>query len=88
MKHILEKYETMSGQSISLGKSSVVSSPNTRNINRNQVCNILHVKEATTLGNYLGMPMFVGRRKNKAFRFLTERVSQKFQVWRKKAMSY
>ncbi|XP_074370415.1 uncharacterized protein LOC141711691 [Apium graveolens] len=45
------------------------------------------VQESEFPGNYLGLPMYVGRRKNNAFRFLTERVSQKLQNWSNKKMS-
>lgn len=38
-------------------------------------------------GKYLGLPMRIGRQKNKAFKFLTEKVSHKLQGWRNKALS-
>lgn len=38
-------------------------------------------------GNYLGLPMYIGRRKNNAFKFLKDRVSQKLQNWNNKSIS-
>lgn len=87
MKSILERYERLSGQSINLTKSTVIFSPNTGNTYRHQICTILQVQESSLPGNYLGLSMHIGRWKNNAFKFLTERVSQKLQGWRNKSMS-
>lgn len=38
-------------------------------------------------GNYLGLPMLIGRRKNNAFKFLLDRVSLKIQGWKQKSIS-
>lgn len=75
----------MSGQAINLHKSSVVFSPNTREADRTRVCNILQVREVATPGNYLGLPMCIGRQKGKAFKFVTERISSKLQGWSHKS---
>lgn len=45
------------------------------------VCAKLEVKEVNMPGNYLGLPMCVGKYKNKAFSFLMDRVGQKLQGW-------
>ncbi|XP_074377352.1 putative mitochondrial protein AtMg00310 [Apium graveolens] len=87
MKDILERYEKLSGQSINFTKSVVTFSPNTNRQCRQQICTTLQVQESDLPGNYLGLPMFIGRRKNNAFKFLTERVSQKLQNWSNKKLS-
>lgn len=87
MKNILTRYEAMSGQAINLQKSAVVFSPNTRDDDRVQVCNILQVREESTPGKYLGLPMFIGRNKSRVFKFLTERVNNKLQGWNNKSIS-
>lgn len=62
-------------------------SPNTNNACRNQICDILQVHESLLLGKYLGLPMYIGRRKNETFKFLTENVYQKLQGWSNKSLS-
>ncbi|XP_074353026.1 uncharacterized protein LOC141692191 [Apium graveolens] len=81
MKNILRRYERVSGQTINFGKSSVMSSPNTLPSSRKQVCDVLQVNEISVPGNYLGLPMHIGKRKNNAFKFLSDRVSHKLQSW-------
>lgn len=87
MKNVLRRYGTLSGQDINFGKSNIVFSPNTRRNHREQVCDVLQVREIPTPGNYLGLPMHIGRRKNDAFKFLSDRVNQKLQGWGNKALS-
>lgn len=45
------------------------------------------MNEVSKSGNYLGLLMHIGRRKNNAFKFLSEHVSQKLQSWGNKAIS-
>lgn len=59
--------------------SANVFSLNTTRTDRMQVCDVLQVRDGFVPGNYLGLPMYVGRRKNNAFKFLCDRVSQKMQ---------
>ena len=87
MKNILLRYEGISGQAINFNKSNVVFSKNTTTQNRDVVCRILEVKEVNTPGNYLGMPMHIGRKKTVVFNGLTERVKSKLQGWRHKSIS-
>lgn len=87
MKNILERYEKLSGQAINFTKSTMVFSPKTRATCRQQINNTLQIQESSLPGNYLGLPLYIGRQKNSAFKLLTERVSQKLQVWRNKSMS-
>ncbi|XP_074323973.1 putative mitochondrial protein AtMg00310 [Apium graveolens] len=68
-------------------KSTLVFSPNTVESCRRQVCELLQVKETVNPGNYPGLPMYIGRRKNNAFKFLKDRVSQKLQNWNNKSIS-
>lgn len=77
MKSILQRYENLSGQAINYRKSVVVFSPNTVASCKKQVCSIVQVQEAMNPGNYLGLPMYIGRRKNNVFKFLKDRISQK-----------
>ncbi|XP_074327140.1 uncharacterized protein LOC141665057 [Apium graveolens] len=87
MKNILLKYERLSGQAINFGKSNVVFSPNTMSRRRREVCETLQVAEVIVPGKYLGLPMHIGRRKNKEFKFLVERISSKLEGWSNKSIS-
>ncbi|KAL8104841.1 hypothetical protein AgCh_028856 [Apium graveolens] len=87
MKNILSRYEILSGQAISLAKSSITFSPNTGERERREVCENLQVQVAQDSGKYLRMPMMVGRKKASVFHFLTDRVKQKLQGWGKKIIS-
>lgn len=87
MKAILLSYEKMSGQAINFNKFSAVFSPNTTNLNLQVICQKLGTIEVSDPGEYLGMPMRVGRRKIEIFQFLKEKVKQKFHGWRGKCIS-
>lgn len=52
MKRILNRYESISGQRINFGKSTVVFSPNTTVEDRSRVCAKLGVNEIDKPGNY------------------------------------
>lgn len=87
MKNVLGRYRTLSGQLINFGKSSIVFNANTRRDLRKQVCDALQVCEIAKPCNYLGLPMHIGRRKNDAFKFLSDHVNHKLQSWGNKALS-
>lgn len=87
MRRILNMYEEMSGQVVNFDMSTVVFSPNTTRNNREKVCDQLGVRDINTPGNYLGMPMIVGRRKVSTFRFLVGKVEQKLQAWGSRVIS-
>lgn len=81
MKRILDRYADISGQIINYNKSAITFSPNTRREDRTEVCLQLGVQEQDKPGKYLGMPMFIGRKKSSVFAFLVDRVESKLQTW-------
>lgn len=81
MKHILNRYEHISGQKINYVKSAITFSPNMNDICRREVCQQLDVKEQLSPGRYLRMPMIIGRKINATFSFLLERIQQRLQGW-------
>lgn len=87
MKRILNIYESISGQQINFGKSTVVFSPNTKVEDRTKFCDKLGVTEIDKPGNYLGMPMVISRNRVATFSFLLDRVDQKLQEWGNKILS-
>lgn len=86
-ERILSRYEHISGQIINKEKSTITFSPNTREVNTNEVCEQLGVNVIQTPGKYLGMPMSIGRRKIVTFSFLTEHVEQKLHEWQNPQIS-
>lgn len=83
MKNILLEYKRLSGQAINFRKYNVVFSPTT-SMKRREVCETLQVDKVHVPGNYLGLPMHIGRRKNNALRSLVERISSKLAGWSNK----
>lgn len=86
MKRILDRYANISGQLINYTKSLVTFSSNTSVGNREKVCQQLGVREVQNPGKYLGMPLIVGRRKFATFNFLVEKIDQKLEGWKHKAL--
>ena len=87
MKRILNRYEEILGQVVNYNKSTVVFSPNTSEENRRRVCDQLGVRAVNNPGDYLGMPMMVGRRKVAKFKFLLDKIDQKLRNWGNQVIS-
>lgn len=87
MKRILNRYEEISEQVVNFNKSSVVFSANTKEEDKEKVCEHLGVRKSNNPGNYLGMPMTVGRRRVSTFNFLLGKIDQKLQTWGNKSVS-
>lgn len=52
---------------INKAKTTIIFSPNTREVNKRELCEQLGVTAVQTPGKYLGMPMSIGRRKAAIF---------------------
>ena len=79
---ILQTYERASGQSINLEKSSVFFSNNTTDTLKQQMLQILGVKEVVKFESYLGLLTLIGRDKYNTFAYLKDRVWKKLQGWK------
>ena len=79
---ILKTYAQASGQSINLEKSSVYFSNNTPNCQKEEIKQILGVREVDWFESYLGLPTFVGRSKYHSFSYLKDRLCKKLQGWK------
>lgn len=66
---------------INYEKSAITFSSNTKPEARREVCEQLEVKEKDDPGEYLGMPMRIGRNKASVFGFLVDWIDQKLQSW-------
>ena len=79
---ILQTCEWALGQSINLEKSSVFFSNNTTDTQKQQMLQILGVKEVVKFESYLGLPTLIGRDKYSTFAYLKDRVWKKLQGWK------
>ena len=79
---ILQTYARDSGQSINLEKSSAYFSSNTLDNQKQQILEILGVKEVDRFETYLGLPTLIGRAKYHTFSYLKDRIWKKLQGWK------
>ncbi|XP_019158562.1 PREDICTED: uncharacterized protein LOC109155332 [Ipomoea nil] len=87
LKQLLKYYEKASGQSINLTKSSLAFSKNTPNPVRDQLSNILGIHHSGNNGNYLGLPMIIGRNKTEILKFIKNRIVSRIQGWNHRFIS-
>ncbi|KAE8708292.1 hypothetical protein F3Y22_tig00110348pilonHSYRG00365 [Hibiscus syriacus] len=88
VKSILNQYEKASGQKVNFEKSSIYFSPNTPDADRMRFFNELGVVEASEPGNYLGLPLAVGKGKRVAFNFIRDKTEKRIQGWTKRLLSF
>ena len=74
---IIQNYANASGQSINLEKSSIYFSTNTTGVQRQQMLQILGVREVMKFDSYLGLPTLIGRAKYHTFSYVMDRVWKK-----------
>ena len=74
---IIQTYTNASGQSINLEKSSIYFSTNTTEVQRQQMLQILGVREVMKFDSYLGLPTLIGRAKYHTFSYVMDRVWKK-----------
>lgn len=74
MKEILVMYEATSGQSISLGKSSIFFSNNIAPKVKFAVTSLLEVSTPLNTGRCLGLPSLIGRNKKSIFAYVKDRM--------------
>ena len=79
---ILQTYAQALGQCVNLEKSSVYFSSNTTGSQRQQILQILGVKEVEGFESYLGLLTLIGRAKYHTFSYLKDRIWKKLQGWK------
>jgi hypothetical protein len=87
INHILQVYESMSGQVINWEKSSILFSTNTPRRIKQELMQILGLQRETTNGKYLGLPMYIGRSRSQCFKYLKERIWARIQGWKERFLS-
>ncbi|XP_039039106.1 uncharacterized protein LOC120176866 [Hibiscus syriacus] len=88
VKSILNQYEKASGQKVNFEKSSIYFSPNTPAADRMRFLSELGVVEASDPGNYLGLPLAVGKGKRATFNFIRDKTEKRIQGWTKRLLSF
>ncbi|XP_019185979.1 PREDICTED: uncharacterized protein LOC109180725 [Ipomoea nil] len=87
MKLALDTYAAASGQKINLDKSTICFSANVVVLGRQDIVQILGVRERNTVGRYLGLPSLIGRRKKQILGFFKERILTKIRSWNSRFLS-
>ena len=87
MLDILGVYERCLGQQINRSKTTIIFSRSTLEDRRTEIKEALGVMEIKQYEKYLGLPSFVGSKKNASFEYIKERVWRKLQGWEEKLLS-
>ena len=72
LQNILSLYEECSGQTINKEKSSVMFSRNAKSVHKEQVMAALDISVEARNEKYLGLPVYMGKSKEKTFNYLKE----------------
>lgn len=81
LANILEKYESVSGQSINLQKSTVTFSAKTPIETRCRVKEILRISGEGGIRKYLGLPKYFNCKKKDVFAGIVDRIRQRAHSW-------
>ncbi|KAL5537585.1 hypothetical protein UlMin_044677 [Ulmus minor] len=87
LRQCLILYEKASGQSINFDKSTLSFSPNTGEMDREEICAMFGVTQVEDHDMYLGVPTFFMRNKRLQFGYIRDRVFKKLQGWKEKNFS-
>lgn len=70
---LLSTYERASGQKVNKGKSSIFFSSNVIDYNKQNVCQVLQMREASANSTYLGLPNIMGKNKSAILGYLRDK---------------
>ena len=85
---VLNKFCSKLGQKISLEKSRIYFSPNVKEEERMEVCDLLGIQETRSIGKYLGFPLRHKGINRRQYNFVVERVMNKLSGWKAKFLSF
>ncbi|KAL4384232.1 hypothetical protein GQ457_15G020000 [Hibiscus cannabinus] len=88
LKDILSCYEGSSGQKVNVEKSYIYFSNGMTYESKREISRILCMRDELEVGNYLGLPLIVGKSKLQALRFLNEKVDKRVNGWTKNLLSF
>jgi hypothetical protein len=86
LQEILKVYEACSGQKINMEKSSILFSPSTKLIDREQIKQKLQLASETHNERYLGLPVHISHSKLKAFEYIKKKIWTRIQGWKEKLL--
>jgi hypothetical protein len=86
-KACLDKYCFWSDQSVSASKSSIRFNKNTNPATSESILNIFPFSTNHSKSLYLGLPIFMGNSKIRAFQSITDKVLGRIEGWRAKTLS-
>jgi hypothetical protein len=87
LKEILQLYENCSGQCINVEKSSLLFSANAKQRDKEMVKVELGIVSESWNEKYLGMPVYIGKSKRKAFAYIKDKIWKAIQGWLLKLLS-
>ncbi|KAL4272949.1 hypothetical protein GQ457_13G013230 [Hibiscus cannabinus] len=88
LKHMLSIYEALSGQKVNTEKSCIYFSNGMSKHSKDEIKLILSMRDDEVLGQYLGLPLIVGKSKIEAFGFLETKVGKRTNNWTKNLISF
>jgi hypothetical protein len=83
----LDKYNSWSGQTVNIQKSTILFSKNTAPATILAIQSILPYELTTAFAKHLGLPLLIGKSKAAAFSDILENVQRKIDGWRFKTLS-
>jgi len=87
LRRTLNRYETASGQSINVAKSSITFSHKTPTALKETTKAVLLIQNEGGTGKYLGLPELIGRKKRDLFSSIVDRIKQKARSWSNRFLS-
>jgi len=87
LQDILSLYENCSGQTINKEKSSIMFSRNAKSADKEQMMAALDIRDEGRNEKYLGLPVYMGKSKEKTFAYLKDKVWKRVQGWKEKLLS-
>jgi hypothetical protein len=81
---ILQAYEAASGQVINRDKSSILFSKNTKRRLKKSIMRIMGLQSENHGGKYLGLPIYIGRDRAKAFAYVKEKIWKRIIGWKER----
>jgi hypothetical protein len=79
LQNILDLYESCSGQKINKEKSSIMFSRNVSNTRREELKHLLQLSMEARTKRYLGLPIHIGRSRQRLFEYIKERIWKRNQ---------
>ena len=88
IRDLLSEYEAASGQQVNYSKSSVTFGKRLSSDDKDQILQVLQIKEVPNQERYLGLPTYVGRSKKKAFLNIKDRIGRCLAGWMNRLVSW